>query len=392
MAPLPSAFPLLERPLQLRGRELANRLVLAPMSVGYGGLDGQVTERVVEHYARRARGGAAMVITENIAVSAAGRQLPRQMIASEDSFLPGLTRLASAIKEQGALAVAQIVHSGRYAGPWHEYEARRRLAPSAVECELKPGQVVSPDEITEAEIEVAIGEFRVATALLRRAGFDGVEIHGAQGFLISSFQSPRMNLRDDEYGRDRNLFARRVIAAVAEAAGDELIVGFHLMSDEMMEGGWTPADAVAFAAELDPRVDFLVPIPTTFESLRARLAAGDPNPSRFVPEVGRALSATTSIPVFANGALSHGIDAEAAIADGGAEAVLVGKGILCDPDLPAKILGGREAEAIRCDCTPPLCLQTQLEGSVCKSWPAEVQERGFWGLDGSEAPAPVGNP
>src|ERR1700733_11994936 len=104
MAPLPTAFPLLERPLRLRGHELENRLVLAPMSVGYGGLDGQVTERVVEHYARRARGGAAMVITENIAISAAGRQLPRQMIASEDRFLPGLTSLAAAVKEEGALA------------------------------------------------------------------------------------------------------------------------------------------------------------------------------------------------------------------------------------------------------------------------------------------------
>ena len=250
---------------------MANRIVQAPMSVCYGAENGAVTPKMVEHYQRRAAGGAAMVITENLAVSPLGRQLPLQGLIADESQLPGLTALAEAIKQEGALAVIQISHAGRYAGPWEHYERQRRLAPSAVEFELLPGRLVTPHEITDSEIADAIEAFANATRLARRAGFDGVEIHGAQGMLISSFQSPRMNQRIDAYGIDRHRFAEEVVDAVVDAAGDNMLVGYHLFSDEMMPGGHLPADAVRFVQRLrSDGVHFVIPIPTTFESLRAR--------------------------------------------------------------------------------------------------------------------------
>jgi 2,4-dienoyl-CoA reductase (NADPH2) len=370
----------LAEPLPIGGRRMRNRFVFAPMSVSYADRAGQFTTRSVEHYARRAQGGAAMVITENIAISEAGRQLPLQPVADDERCLAGMSRVAQAIQAGGALAVAQLVHSGRYAGPWDEYAARRRLAPSAVAFELRPGEWVTPAAISLAEIAEIVDEFARATALAVRAGFDGVEIHGAQGFLISSFQSPRMNRRDDEYGSDRSRFAREVIAAV-RGVGPDHLVGLHLMSDEMMDGGWTSADAREFLAGLPKDgLDFVVPIPTTFESMRNKLATGVMNATRYSAEVGEAMAGATTAKIFANGGLGSAAAAESALASPGVDAVVLARALLCDPDLPWKVLSGREDEVRVCACSPPLCLQTQLEGTVCAGWPDEVRARGYRGL------------
>jgi 2,4-dienoyl-CoA reductase (NADPH2) len=378
MAESPS-FPLLSRPLDIRGRIMRNRIVHAPMSVGYADPDGCVTPAMVAHYARRAAGGAGMVITENVAVSDAGRQLPRQGLITDETHLPGLTALAAAIQEHGALAVLQVVHAGRYAGPWEAYESQRRLAPSEVAFELTPGRVVTPDEITVQEIGEVIEQFVRATELAAQAGFDGIEIHGAQGMLISSFQSPRMNRRSDGYGSDRNRLPREVIAAVARAAGD-MLVGYHLFCDEMMPGGLSPADAVAFAVEIaDLGVDFMIPIPTTFESLRLRRAAEpESDPTAYRPEITAALAGAIATPLFANGGLGIGDSAERALAAGDVEAVALARPLFADPDWPRHKLAGQPTRL--CSCSPPVCLQTQMTGAICPAWPAEVRERGHWGM------------
>jgi 2,4-dienoyl-CoA reductase (NADPH2) len=373
-------YPLLAESLDLGPRAMRNRIVQAPMSVCYGAPDGAVTPKMIEHYERRAAGGAGMVITENLAVSPLGRQLPRQALVSDECQLPGLTMLAQAIQRHGALAVLQIAHAGRYAGPWEEYEAQRRLAPSAVEFELLPGRRVVPSEITVEEIGEVVEQFVSATLLARQAGFDGIEVHGAQGMLLASFHSPRMNLRDDRYGQDRNLLAREVVAAVRAAAGDDMLVGYHLFSDEMIDGGWEPADAVLLARQLDELgIHFVIPIPTTFESLRSRrLASPDVDPTAYSPSLARDLAASIRTPVFANGGLGDAATAEAVLAVGDARAVAVARALFADPDWASKSLAGTPAR--RCSCTPPTCLQTQRDGGICHDWPAEVRQRGYWGM------------
>jgi 2,4-dienoyl-CoA reductase (NADPH2) len=369
---------------------MRNRVVMSPMSVCYGNTDGVITARMIEHYARRASGGAGMVITENLAVSASGRQLPRQSLISADAQLPGLAALAAAIRREGALAVAQIVHAGRYAGPWEDYERERRLAPSAVEFELLPGRRVTPSEITVAEIDETRAAFANATRLAREAGFDGVEIHGAQGMLISSFHSPRMNRRTDGYGTDRNRFTREVVADVMQSAAGELIVGFHLSSDEMIDGGFTPAAAVITARQLEALgVDFLIPIPTTFESLRTRRAI-EPHvdPTRYSPGTAAALARAVNTPIFANGGLSDARDAVAVLEAGDCAAVALARALFADPDWPRKALAGISPR--ECDCTPMTCLRTQMTGAVCHSWPQPELARGFWGMDDQRTNAQPG--
>jgi 2,4-dienoyl-CoA reductase (NADPH2) len=387
------AFPLLDQELQLGPKRLRNRVFQAPMSVSYGDERGHVTRKVVEHYGRRAQGGVGMVITENLAISEAARQLPLQMLIAEEEHLPGLTELAREIQSHGAIAVAQIVHSGRYAGPWERYDERRRLAPSAIPFTLPVGEVC-PDEITLAEIEETIEEFAQATRLARRAGFDGVEIHGAQGFLLASFLSPRMNHRTDAYGgsfENRCRLTLAVVDAVREAAGDELVVGVHLMSDELMPGGWSIEDAVALGRLLQERgVHFVLPVAATFESLRAPENLGLFGRPKFQHHDVVRLTAELDIPVLANGRLGDPAEAEEVLRLGEAAAIGLARPLLSDPDWYRKVQAGRVADVHVCACDPPTCLLTQLTGSLCNAWSETIKARGFLGYEGDpRAPSPV---
>jgi 2,4-dienoyl-CoA reductase (NADPH2) len=279
----------------------------------------------------------------------------------------------------------QIVHAGRYAGPWDEYESRRRLAPSAIGFPLLPGLRVTPQEITTEEIEAAVQSFAYSAALAEEAGFDGVEIHGAQGFLISSFQSPRMNLRVDDYGREPNKFPLRVIDAVRAAVSPEFLVGYHLFAGELMPGGWDADDAIAFSTLLpDHGVDFVIPMVSTFESLRAEANVGLFGRPQFQRDVSSQIARACSAPVFTNGQLADPDLAADIVMAGEAAMVGLGRPILADPEWPIKVRDGRLDEIVACACHPPRCLQTQLAGVVCSAWPSSAQDCGFLGYETSE--------
>ena len=383
-------FPHLFEPLEIGSRTMRNRIVHAPMSVSYADEEGHVTREMVEHYARRAQGGVGMVITENLPVNVSGRQLPKNAFISDERFLSGLRELALEIKGHGALAVVQIVHAGRYAGPWQEYESRRRLAPSEVPFPLLPEVVATPQEITPGEIRETIGAFGDAAALAEEAGFDGVEIHGAQGFLISGFLSPHMNRRTDEYGgsfENRVRFALEVVREVKGRVGEDFIVGFQLMSDELMPGGWTLEESVELSRMLEVEgVHFILPVPATFETLKRPENLGLYGRSLHGLDSAIAIKRVVDIPVIANGKLGDPYVAEHVLKHDEGDAVALARPLLADPDWALKVEAGRTAEIRSCPCNPPKCLQTQLTGSVCMSWPEEVQQQGYLGYNSPVEP------
>ena len=374
--------PLFE-PLSLGGATAPNRIVHAPMSVCYGDAAGYVTRPQVEHYARRARGGSGTIITENFAVSTAGRQLPRQTMVSSGDHAPGLAELAAGVKAHGALAMVQLVHAGRYAGPWDAYHEARRLAPSAVPFELTPGRIVTPHEITPEEIEAAIAEFGRAARLCERAGFDGVDVHGAQGFLISEFLSPLMNRRTDEWGGsfdNRVRFALEVVREVRLRTSPGFVVGFHLMSDELVDGGWSPKDAAQLAPLLVAEgVRFLFAIPATFETLRLPANVGLYGRPRYGVGDAAVLKQAVDVPVVANGRLGDPVDAVGVLERGDADAIGLARPLFVDPDWPRKV-ADEDLGAVRtCPCDPPNCLRTQLSGAICDHWPPAAVARGYLG-------------
>ena len=378
-----ASFSRLSTPLRIGRSTMRNRVLLAPMSVGYANRDGGATRAMAEHYGRRAQGGIGMVITENVAVNVAGRQMPLQPMLADPAAVPGFAAVASEIRRHGALAAMQIVHAGRYAGPWDVYEQARRLAPSAVAFPLTPGRVAMPAEMTLAEIEASVAAFANTAKLAQDAGFDGVELHAAQGFLISSFLSPRMNRRADRYGGDfagRTRLLHEVLQAVRAAVAADFIVGLHLTSDELAAGGWTLADAVRLVGELGSAgLDFVMPIVATFETMRMPENDGLMGHPVFQHAQARAIKAATTLPVFTNGGISDPALIERILADEEADAVGLARPLFADPDWLEKVRDGSDIAVRRCGCETQLCLRTQLTGSQCQSWPEAVRARGFLG-------------
>jgi 2,4-dienoyl-CoA reductase-like NADH-dependent reductase (Old Yellow Enzyme family) len=256
---------------------------------------------------------------------------------------------------------------------------------------LTPYRIVTPQEITREEIARSLEELASAARLARRAGFDGVEIHGAQGFLISSFQSPRMNRRDDEYGgsfEHRCRFALEAVDAIVAAAGPDLLVGYHLMGDEMMDGGWSIEDALALGRVLGARgVHFVVPIAGTFEALHRSENRGLFDRPLFQHDLAVRLSQELDIAVLANGKLGDPADAEGVLERGEAAAVGLARPLLADPDWMLKVQEGRPEEIETCACagTPPTCVRTQLTGSICDAWPDAIKADGYSGFNHQRA-------
>lgn len=374
-------------PLQVGGRTIHNRVLLAPMSVGYAAPDGTATRRMAEHYGRRAKSGIGMVITENVAINAAGRQMPLQPMLADEAAVHSFAMVAEEIRKHGALAIMQIVHAGRYAGPWDQWHAVPRLAPSAVAFPLLPDRVVTPTAISAEEIAATVEAFANTARLAERAGFDGVDVHGAQGFLISSFLSPRMNRRADVYGGDfsgRTRFLREVISALRASVSFSFIVGLHLMSDELVDGGWQLADSLKLVCDLGGSgLDFIIPVASTFETMRLARNAGLMTRPLFQHDQTRSIAAATKLPVFANGGFRDLWTIERTIAAGEAAAVGLARPIFADPDW--LVHASQIPDAIRrCGCATMLCLRTQLTGSLCESWPQGVKERGYLGYDRSQ--------
>jgi 2,4-dienoyl-CoA reductase (NADPH2) len=377
-------------PLRLGRRTARNRIMHAPMSVGYANPDGTVTDREIEHYARRAQGGAGVVITENFAISVAGRQMPLQTLVSDAEQLPGLERLASGIRRHGALAIVQLVHAGRYAGPWEEYETRPRLAPSAIPFELTPGRTVTPQEMAPEEVEEAVDAFVRAARLCERAGFDGVDIHAAQGFLLSGFLSPRTNRRTDQWGGDfegRTRLVLEVVRRVTASTGADFAVGVHLLSDERVEGGWSLEDAVRLAPLLeDAGAAFLFAIPATFETMRLPHNADVLAEPGYAVRDTEALQRAVRIPVVANGGLGDPREAARVLRTRQAQAVGLARPLFVDPDWPRKVAAGAADTLRTCRCETSLCLRTQLTGSLCERWPDSARARGHLGYDERTTP------
>src|SRR3954468_5903922 len=231
------------------GREMANRFAMAPLTTDASHEDGTATEHELEFVGRRAAGGFGVTISSATYVEQDGRSW-QGIGAAHDGHLPSLHRLAEAMHAGGGLAILQIYDGGRIAKPELIGEQSLR-APSPV-ASLRPG-ARTPRAMTADEIEGLIASFRKAASLARKAGFDGVEIHGANHYAVHQFFSPRANHRDDKWGGTlsrRMNFPLAVAQAVRNALGPELIVGFRVTPFEAEPDGYKLEDAKVLCGEL----------------------------------------------------------------------------------------------------------------------------------------------
>ena len=347
---------------------LKNRLTMAPLYLGYAGEGGTVSDMLIEHYRLMAASGVAMVVVENASVDHPwGSGSNRTLRADTDDNLDGLKRLASTIKQQGALACLQINHAGRFA-----HAAPEPLAPSAV-----PVFGRTPRALEQAQIDAVIGNYAEAASRAKRAGFDLVELHGGTGYLLAQFLSPRTNKRSDEYGgsfENRQRFPLQVLARV-KAAVKDFPVGYRFLADEWLPDGLRPETSVLFARSLErDGIAYISVMGGTYESFSLPEIVEKSKQEGYMLDLAAAVKAQVRVPVIAAGRLAAGSVAEQAIAGGKTDLIGLARGLWADPQWPRKVRDGKEADVIHCnpDCGDA-CMQMVMKGrpAYCVSWPAE---------------------
>ncbi len=222
------------------GVELKNRLVMAPMTTQSAFYDGEITEEIIEYYRCRA-GAAAAVIVESCFIEEHGRGFPGALGVDTDKKIAGLTRLAKTIKEKGSKAILQIYHAGRMA--WPEYNGGVQPICASPVAALRPNAPV-PKEMSNDEILTMIQRFGDATRRAIKAGYDGVEIHGANTFLIQQFFSPHSNHRNDHWGGSLEKRAHFPLAVLKEVqrvrqeeSVEDFVIGYRFSPEEMQKPG-----------------------------------------------------------------------------------------------------------------------------------------------------------
>ncbi|MFD3442397.1 NADH:flavin oxidoreductase/NADH oxidase [Streptomyces sp. NPDC058685] len=342
------------QPYTLRSLTIPNRAWMAPMcqySAEVSGPDaGAPTDWHFAHYAARATGGTGLILVEATAVAPEGRISPADVGIWNDTQVESFRRITRFVKSQGTTIGIQLAHAGRKAStdrPWkgggpvaagdHGWQP---LAPSPLPFD--EGHPV-PDELTTAEIEEIVGQFAAAARRALDAGFEIAEIHGAHGYLIGEFLSPHTNHRTDEYGgsfENRARFPLAVVDAVRASWPDELPLFFRISATDWLdEGGWTADDTVRFAALLKEHGIDLLDVSSGGNAPRVTIPTG---PGYQVPFAAR-VRAETGLPVAAVGMITDAEQAEKIIANGEADAVLLGRELLRNPSWArhaARELGG----------------------------------------------------
>jgi len=353
-------------PFEVGGLRLKNRLTMAPLFLGYAGKTGMVGPALLEHYRLMAASGVALVVVENASIQhpeASGSTL--MLRADIDGCLAGLTRLASTIKAEGALACIQLNHAGRFAKA-----AAQPVAPSAVDAFGR-----TPRPLTLTEMKGVAAKFADAAVRAKQAGFDMIELHGGTGYLLAEFISPRTNLREDGYGgslAERCRFPLEVIDAVKTAVGD-FPVGYRFLAAEWLPDGLEIEESCRAAQILgETGLAYLSVMGGTYESFGLPPVVELNKKSGFMVDLAAAVRAAVDVPVIAAGRIDSGRLAEQVIADGKADLIGLARVLWADPEWPSKVREGRESDIIRCDCESA-CQKAVASDrpAVCARWPRE---------------------
>lgn len=326
----------LNRPMTVKGFKLRNRLVMPPMATGGCDENGAVTQKLVDYYDEKTHGGyIGLVIAEHAFVSQEGMANKKQMSISRDSDVPGLKTLSDAIHKNDSVAVAQISHAG--AASRKQDNGLDSVAPSKAPLPKGPEPNL---ELTVENIRVLVQKFADAARRAVAAGFDGVEIHSAHGYLLNQFYSPLTNKRTDEYGGDvmgRIKIHLEIIKAVREAIGKEKLLLIRLGGlDYGMEGGSTLEDAVTAAKAFEAAgVDIL----DISGGMSGTMVKGRESQQGFFTQETAVIRQNVGIPVIVTGGVKDAQAAEEILASGEADLVGVGRALLKDSDWAEKAMG-----------------------------------------------------
>ncbi|MEO7404650.1 MAG: FAD-dependent oxidoreductase, partial [Burkholderiales bacterium] len=347
MTPGATRYPRLFTSITLAGKSLRNRIVFPAVLPNFA-INNRVSDRMINYYAERAIGGAAMLVTEGLSVHTTSVPQPWVATIFDPANFDGFQRMASAVESQDCRLIGQLWHVGRQQ-LWNPI-----TAPVGVSALPDAYSWSVPHVMTSADIAIIVESFVTSAATLQRAGFSGVELHGGHGYLISQFMSSWSNVRDDEYGGDttgRTRFVREIIAGIRTVCGPQFIVGLKMAGDERVKGGIDPAEAArlidCIASETPP--DYV-----GFAQGNFSLSLEDHTPDMHYPHgpylgLQRELrAACRGVPVLAFGRITNALEAERCLNDGTGDLVGLGRVIVADAAFPEKTRTGRDAEIRPC--------------------------------------------
>ena len=337
--------------------ELKNRMCMPAMHHCYTH-DGFVNEKILEYYRVRARGGVALITVGGCTVDQLGGG-PNMIAAYDNKFLPGLKKLASAIKDNGALANAQLYHAGRYISS--AITGNKPVAPSPVASRLTREE---PQEMTLKDIKQTIESFADAACRIKDAGFDGVEIIASAGYLICQFLSPITNKRNDEYGgnwENRCRFGVEVVKKVREKVGKDFLLTVRLSGNDFMPGSNTNEEAVKFAQKLEKAgVDCFNVTGGWHETIVPQIT-GD-TPRGCFSYLARGIKEAVKVPVMASNRINDPVVAERILREGMADMINLGRPLIADPLFPEKVKMGETASIRKCIACNQGCLDMVFSG------------------------------
>ncbi|TWH59476.1 2,4-dienoyl-CoA reductase (NADPH2) [Desulfitobacterium sp. LBE] len=332
--------------------ELKNRIVMAPMALGYCD-KGFVTDRMVEFFRLRARGGVGLICLGAVQIDPTRKTDYDMVNMYDDTCLPGLRSLTDAVHEEGSKIFAQLLHQGRYARS-REYNGMEAVAPSAVASRYT-GE--TPRELTLSEIKALTTYYAAGAKRALQAGFDGVELCTNSGYLIGQFLSPLTNQRTDCYNGDlyaRMTFLLEIITAVREAVGKNFPITVRLGGNDFMEGGNTNSEARGIAMELEKvGVDALSITGGWHEAQVPQITMEVPHGG--YGYLGRGIKESVSIPVIMSNRMNIAVG-EKILVEGGADFIAMARPLIADPELPRKAQQGRSDEIRPCVACNQGCL------------------------------------
>ena len=355
-------FPNIFSPGRIGHMETKNRIIMPAMGTAYASIDGTASERWLQYLEARAKGEVGLIITEVTAISPEGRGMPNQLGLYEDRFIPGFKELGKRLHAHGAKVAVQLHHAGLQTTPeWNG--GFQPVAPSPISSPLYH---MAPRELEEDKIQSLIRDFAIAAGRAREVGLDAVEIHGAHGYLIGQFLSPSTNKREDSYGgnlQGRLRFPLEIISRIREKVGNDFPILFRISAEERVRHGLTLEESKEIALALQQAgIDALnVSVGTAATPGSPGIGSMDLDPGHLIP-LAEEMKKILKIPVIGVGRIDHPAAAEKILAEGKADFIAIGRGLLADPNFVAKAKTGQADQIHRCIACNQGCIDRLLRG------------------------------
>ncbi|MEN6350056.1 MAG: NAD(P)/FAD-dependent oxidoreductase [Syntrophomonas sp.] len=354
-------FPELFSPGYIGRMLVKNRIVMAPMLVSFATPDGEVSDTLLDYYEARAIGGVGLIIVEAACVDApVGRESFRQLNIDSPRYMAGLERLSRTIKAYGSRVFIQLFHAGRQTS--QAFTGVQPVAPSPLAC---PMIKETPQELTIEEIKEIENKFVAAAQYAYTAGFDGVELHAAHGYLINQFLSPHSNHRNDEYGgclENRMRFLLNIVDRI-KASWPALALSVRLNIDDFVPGGLTPGESVEICRHLEEAgTDVINCSSGTYESGLKSIEPASYKEGWRVYLAGE-VKKWIKIPVISGGMLNNPAFANQLLASRQADFTFLGRSLLADSEWANKVREGRTEDVrpcIRCNN----CIDNNFKGMM----------------------------